>query len=625
MSIVCDRWPLGALSMARAAILFAAWLFAGLARADVVVLANQTDAEVGFVIASSSDEGQEYRISAGDVLPVPVPGETALHFHDGDEPRQYVLEPGEVYYFAREDGRLDVHQVVFPTSQEKESPDAASMPGDAGSPAPVPLGGVESFFRIGVVPVLALVDDEEAAAREVWEKRLRDRLERASDIVERYSRIRFRVVAVGTWESDDAIRDFSQSLREFEVEVIPAPAALAIGFTSQYELPRNGRTHLGGIRGPLRPHLLIQEGPPKVSQAERLEVLVHELGHYLGAVHCPAPDSVMRPILGDGRARARDFPIRFDAVNTLVMYLVGSEIRSRAIRTLSQLSPPSKERLRTVFSAAEAAFPADPVPAHHLRMLEGTPLIVPQLRPDPGTLVGATSTVVEAIVEAAEANCQDRGDSAGSPGASGQLSGDELAELYFRRAAAAAASLSPELAEKAYLLGLTIAIDDSTLLRNNLLVGKFCRQVESDSQRQRRLKALRSPTMRNRRDLAQHFVVSCGLAVWFGGGAAEAIGISKELADSQTGSGFSFADLSADLAGVTFAEHVADGNVTLASLAESFTVDSFLPDHAGLPENISWSEFARTYGTSQDDRFLREKATIRDRIEALSGYSQAQK
>ena len=77
---------------------------------------------------------------------------------------------------------------------------------------------------------------------------------------------------------------------------------------------------MAGTRGPLHSHILVREWSPQMSEPERLEFLVHELGHFLGASHSPEPDSVMRPVLGDQPGRsARAFRIRFDPVNTLVM------------------------------------------------------------------------------------------------------------------------------------------------------------------------------------------------------------------------------------------------------------------------------------------------------------------
>jgi len=302
------------------------------------------------------------------------------------------------------------------------------------------------------------------------------------------------------------------------------------------------------------------------------------------------------------------------------MSLVGSQIHTRQIRTLSQAGPDAKQKLGMVFSAFDEAFPEDGVAASHLRMLGQTPRMLPPLAAQPDTLVGASRTVLRAIVEAAEANGQGLGESAKTPARRARLTGDALAGFYVRRAADAAQTLPPELAPRAFLLGLAVGLDDSRLLRNSPLVGSFCRDVESESARKYRLQVLGATTMRARRDLAQHFAVSCGLTVLVGSGATESVGIAKELWDTRTGGEFSFADLSADLAGILFAEHVRDRRVELSRLAESFAVEDFLPGCDDLAEDVSWKEFVRTYGSTQDERFTREATRIRERILTLPGY-----
>ena len=225
-------------------------------------------------------------------------------------------------------------------------------------------------------------------------------------------------------------------------------------------------------------------------------------------------------------------------------------------------------------------------------------------------VISATQSVVLAIVESA---CQNR--LAAEP-----VCGDRLTELYVRRAAAAVCNLPTELSAKAFLLGLGIGLDDSTVLRANLLTRNLCRQVESDRQRIARLEVLGSPTMHRRRDLAKHFAVSAALTVVVSPHAAESVGLMKELNDSHGGTGFSFADLAADLAGVRFAVGVRDAKIRLKTLATSFAVKNFLPDVSDLKEGITWEEFVVTYGSVDDERFQRQQKAIRKRILALPGY-----
>ena len=55
-------------------------------------------------------------------------------------------------------------------------------------------------------------------------------------------------------------------------------------------------------------------------------------------------------------------------------------------------------------------------------------------------------------------------------------------------------------------------------------------------------------------------------------------GIAKEIKDAHGDSGFSFIDLSADMAGVTFATNVLNGKITLDKLADSFNIRDFVPE-----------------------------------------------
>jgi hypothetical protein len=233
--------------------------------------------------------------------------------------------------------------------------------------------------------------------------------------------------------------------------------------------------------------------------------------------------------------------------------------------------------------------------------------------PPQATQVEATRKVLAAIVTAARKN-------AGKPPEE-QATGDALTTLYIRAAAAAAQKLPAEQAPGAFLLALGLGLDDSNILRKNPLSLRLCRQVETDAGRAARLRVLGKPTMRGRRDWTQHFVVSCFLTEFVGAELAEAAGILKEHLDSQPGgSGFSFGDLNADLAGVELARRLRKSNLALEALAKGFTVKDYLPDARGLREDLSAEQFARDYGSATDERFKAEVAGIRKRIAALPSY-----
>ena len=61
-------------------------------------------------------------------------------------------------------------------------------------------------------------------------------------------------------------------------------------------------------------------------------------------------------------------------------------------------------------------------------------------------------------------------------------------------------------------------------------------------------------TLKNRNDLAQHYLISGAINAVSGTAWSNAIGLEKELKDSDGGSGFSFVDLMADIAGNKLAQ-----------------------------------------------------------------------
>lgn len=115
-------------------------------------------------------------------------------------------------------------------------------------------------------------------------------------------------------------------------------------------------------------------------------------------------------------------------------------------------------------------------------------------------------------------------------------------------------------------------------------------------------------TLAGRNDLMLHFVISAGLKVVAMSGVSYAIGEFKELLDAaKGGSGFSFADLAADRAGVQLAERALDDQEgarrVQSVLAAADGEVAFFPDIAGLPEGLSEREFEATYGNVEAEPY----------------------
>jgi hypothetical protein len=567
------------------------------ARAGVAVLANDAEGPVRFTIFNSQGKQRQYVLDRTDVIPIPIADKTGIAFQSNGQSRRYLLQPNTVHHFVENDQLLELRTLPLPPPAD-EAPD---------SPPPKARDIDHAAVTISVK---VLVDDDQPAVQKVWEKELRERIAAASEIFDHHCGVRFEVKAVDTWVSDDSVTDFQATMREFEAKVNPAPAQVAIGFTSQYAIP-HGRTHLGGTRGPLHPYILVREWSQHVTRSERLEILVHELGHFLGATHTADIDSVMRPELGDRRSHASGFRIGFDPLNTLAMNLVSDELRAHAYRGYARMPLDTRRELKRIYLALGEQLPDDPAAAHFIELL-GIPTTVsrPVAPPRPPDLVVAARAVVQAVTEAAKDNHK----------ALAELKGDPMTEYFIRCAAAEAAHQPPAVAKEAFLLALGVALDDSTLWREFPGLGKLCRQIESDAERQNRLSVLGTTTMLGRHDVAQHFALCCALAVELGPLGAMQAAAAKEISDAHGQSGFSFVDLAADMAGIAFAVRLRQGKITLDQVADSFKVRSFVPEISELKEGVSWEEFTKQYGSIQDDRYQKARDEIQKRIDLLPGY-----
>ncbi|MBM3998988.1 MAG: hypothetical protein FJ297_05495 [Planctomycetes bacterium] len=201
--------------------------------------------------------------------------------------------------------------------------------------------------------------------------------------------------------------------------------------------------------------------------------------------------------------------------------------------------------------------------------------------------------------------------------------GDRLTEECVRAAAEASGAIEAPRRAAAFLTGLGIAFDDSGVLRSNLFVGPYCREVESVVDPHATHGDLNGPTIRGRGDLARHFFTCAFLTSRLNAAAAEAAGVGKEWFDARGGSGFSFADLAADRAGIALARWAHANPDGIPPLADRFRVVDFAPAIDGLPEGLDPGALERlaipdgSNATAQERLFR----AIDDRIRSLPPYA----
>jgi hypothetical protein len=535
-------------------------------------------------------------LPVGDTMPLYLDGKADIIFAAGVGQKRYTLDANCAYYFGRDkDGHVDLQKIGL--GEDGTAAEGRKLPEKASSAPTV------------TIPVKILVDEEEPARTGIWEQRLKRRVEAASAVFEKNFHIAFRVTAVGTWKSDNAITDFFDSLADFEKKVDPAPAKIAIGFTSQWPMAR-GRIHMAGTRGPLHAHILVREGSPQINEAERLEFLIHELGHHLGAAHSPEWQSVMRPVLGDKRAGRSDFKMQFDPVNALAMAMVTEEIRRSNISRVSQLQYATRKRLEQIYRELARTMPEDPAGYQYAGLM----------RTDETPLALSTRQVLQQVVRAAVENRALPLTVVEGSKQHARREGDALTAYYVREAARAAMTLPDEVAVQSFLLALAIGLDGSVTPASIPGVAGLLRTVESPSERQIRLAILGKPTMRDRLDFTQHFFASACMTATSGADTSQSALLDGELSKAQQPVGLSFKVIAADRAGSRFGQSLADKRFSLRLIATAFEVASYMPQVDSLPEGISAKGLTSQYGSKTDPRFLKRLREIDQSILLLPGY-----
>lgn len=153
----------------------------------------------------------------------------------------------------------------------------------------------------------------------------------------------------------------------------------------------------------------------------------------------------------------------------------------------------------------------------------------------------------------------------------------------------------PVHANKAAVLALGIILGDETVAQ--------VARTQFEPEWRAQIESLRQLiTLRNRSDSPRHFWVSAALTVITNESQAMTVGLGKELLDANPGgSGFSFADLAANRAGILFAlaaiRDPASAKATQILIVEDgLQADDYCPEIKDLPEGLTRDQFQTTYG-----------------------------
>ena len=586
------------------------------APAAVVVIGNASTEPVAFTLTTLAGAVQKGELKSGETRAYACGKRIDIRYVVGEKAVDFQLEGYGAYAFAGKGERLSFGGIEL-----------------LGKPVPLDDVPAEPAAAETLsIPVALFADDAERRTRLVWERTFRQRLAEASAVLAAHVPVKFEVAGAQEWETDPTAVDMDTLYRGFTRAAKAESGKFALGYTSRLQAVKfaPGMTEPFGVAKPAwQPHVLLREGEPR-NEAERVEVLAHYLGRQLGAVACPDATSVMRPRLGDGKATSARFHIGFDPLNTLAMNIWVEQLRGGKVAKWSDLSAPAQARLGRVYATLSKALPDEPVPEEYAAMMvkAGVRNVEPKpeepeprraeapvpAKPAATDKEAATRKVVRAIAVVADDNAKEK-----------RLRGDELTTLYIRTAADIARFEDKEVRVAAFLVGLGIGLDDSNILRGNPLARDFCRKVETDEERAKRIAVLGTPTIAKRRDLCQHFAVSAALVELVGPALAEQAGLAKELIDMTKASGFSFTDLAADYAGVAFANHLKAKPERLDRLHERFVLADYMPKLDGLRDGLPKARFAADYGDVGDDRFTKEYDALKARVTGLKVYETAEK
>lgn len=129
------------------------------------------------------------------------------------------------------------------------------------------------------------------------------------------------------------------------------------------------------------------------------------------------------------------------------------------------------------------------------------------------------------------------------------------------------------------------------------------------------------PVLANRQDLSLHFIFSAAIKLLSEQGISVAVGEFKELMDrGKGGSGYSFIDLTADMAGANFAALAVDPRTAekiqdiMSSEANEFL---FFPSIEGFDEGMDKSKFRQKYTNIESKAYLKVVEEIEKRMGEL--------
>jgi len=133
-------------------------------------------------------------------------------------------------------------------------------------------------------------------------------------------------------------------------------------------------------------------------------------------------------------------------------------------------------------------------------------------------------------------------------------------------------------------------------------------------------------TLQGRSDLSQHFISSAAIAASAGAGVAGVLSNSKEVYDARYRSGFSFSDMTANVAGMALGA-AATESAESARLLQNLLADveqeyDYMPAAGNNTDGISEQDFSDQYTDRNNRRYQSRLSEIEQQVADLPVYRQ---
>ncbi len=574
----------------------------------VFAVGNFTEKPIEFTVKEADRPVQTLTIPAFQVLPVTVAGPCELSAPGPRGQRAYLIDPYNAYGFLP-----DPAGGVFL--------EGVNLPGEALERDRKPEANFAPPERLKI-PVTLLLDDSDQRVDALWQAEVKERFLEAAALIEAACSVRLELAGFARWKVDPQANDIELMLSDFEDKVAVKPGGIVIGWSHRVLPGEKPDVPFGIARGAPYQHIVIRDARLG-DKNERTEVLAHFLATELGAVPINDPGSVMRPTLGDGKARLRNFTLRLDPLNVLAMNIWVDELRRGSLNSPAEASIVTQLRLVRVYKALVKASTGNSLALGYINDFDKAVAANPAAKKDPAVVepkemvpaknpdADAAKQVLKSVMLRARLNTGPA-----------RLTGDDLTAAYIRAAANEAMMLPEKDRAAGFLMGLAVALDDSGELIADPHTAPLARAIESAAERAERIAVLGNPTLRGRRDLRRKFVI--GLAATEAqalpeGEAADGA-VARFLADLDTPAGAGFPGLSADLAGAAFARAVRNDLGWIVRVRDKFTADEFLPATSGLRDGLPLQRFREDYGSASDPHFRQNVDALRSNVKKLAIY-----